>query len=210
MRHAALNAITCRTGKSLEAKGLENVSRSSGARADKPYLWIYYTCSMYFAMTASHRRKALRMPPGFANQCPLGFTTPFTALVTEQWVIVYALCVETALLGLGLLAVRLRGTASQSAAVSLLLVTGCAIGGLAVAAWTTNSDLPWCMTPPSFAHVTLAQIEQAQRQYGQLLAQTHATLGVIVALFVLATALTVVTLVRGWRANRRRSEAAPA
>ena len=150
------------------------------------------------------------MPPGFAAQCPLGFITPFTPLVTAQWVIVYALWVEVVLLALGLLALRLRGTASQSAAVSLLLVTGCAIGGLAVAAWMTNSDLPWCETPPSFAHVTLAQIEQAQRQYQQLLAQTRAALGVIVALFVLATALTAVTLVRSWRASRRRRETAQA
>jgi hypothetical protein len=117
--------------------------------------------------------------------------------------------VETALLGLGLLALRLRGTVSQSAA-SLLLVTGSAIGALVVAAWVTNSDLPFCFAPPSLAHFTLAQAAQARRLYAELLTQAHIALGVLVAVFVLATALTVVTLIRGWRANRRRNETAPA
>lgn len=144
------------------------------------------------------------MPPEFASQCPLGILPAFAPMITASWVIVYAVCVETALLGLGLLALRLRRATSQSAAVSLLLVTGCAIGALAVAAWMTNSDLPFCFTPPSMAHVTITQVEQVQRLYAELLAQAHIALGVLVAIFVLATALTVVTLIRGWRGSKGR------
>jgi hypothetical protein len=151
-------------------------------------------------------------PPGFVTQCPdgLGFLLPVTPWITALWVIVYALCAETALLGLGMLVLWLRRTVSRSALVSLLLVTGCAGGALAVAIWMTNRDIQSCFDIPFSPHFTPALHVQAERLYAELLTQAHIALGVLVAVFVLATALTVVTLIRGWRANRRRNGTAPA
>jgi hypothetical protein len=164
-------------------------------------------------MSANHRRKALDMPPGFATQCPYGLELPIPLVpwVLGAWVAVYALCAETALLGLGLFVLRLRGTiVPWSASMSLLLVTGCTGGALAVAEWITNHNIQSCSALPLPVHVTLAGIVKARRLQAEFLMQGQITLVVLAGTVLVATALTVVTLVRGLRANRRRSEAAPA
>lgn len=152
------------------------------------------------------------LPPGFVTQCPdgLGFLLPVSPWITALWVIVYALGAETVLLGLGLLVLWLRRTLSQSAAVSLLLVVGCAGGALAVAVWMTNRDIQSCFDTPFSPHFTPAIGAQIERLYEKLLTQAHIAFGAVAALFALATALTVVTLVRGWRATGRRLAPAPA
>jgi len=168
---------------------------------------------MYFAMTANHRRKALDMPPGFATQCPYGLELPIpiTPWVLGAWLAVYALCAETALLGLGLLALRLRGTiVPWSAAVSLLLVTGCTGGALAVAESLTNDNIPSRSARPLPVHDTLAGIVKARRLQAEFLMQGQITLVVLAGTVLVATALTVVALIRSWRASRRKREATPA
>ncbi len=143
------------------------------------------------------------MPPGFATQCPYGLElpVPITPWIMALWIAVYALWAETVLLGLGLLALRLRGTAGRGAAVSLLLVAACAGGALAVAWWMTNRNIQACFAIPFAPHPTLAQDLQAQRLYAELLMQTQIALGALAVTVVLATALTVMTLVRGGRRN---------
>lgn len=150
------------------------------------------------------------MPPGFATQCPYGLElpVPITPWITAEWVTVYALCVETALLGLGLLILRRQGTVGRGAAVSLLLVTGCAVGALSTAWWMTNRDIQGCFAIPFSPHPTLAQDMQAQHLYAELLTQAQMALGVLAVVFIFATTLTDVTLVRGWRERRRAHAAA--
>lgn len=153
------------------------------------------------------------MPPGFANQCPYGLELPIPVMpwVLGAWVAVYALSAETALLGLGLLILRLRRvTVSRSASASLLLVAGCAGGALVVAEWITNRNIQLCFAIPFTAHPTLAQDVRLRRLYAQLLMQAQIALGVLAVTVILATALTMMTCIRHWRGNRRRSETASA
>ena len=131
---------------------------------------------------------------------------PASPWLTTEWDIVYALCAETALLGLGLLVLRLRRSVPHNAPVALLLVAGCAGGALAVAWWMTNHDIQSsCFAIPFSPHITPAVAVQAARLYAELLTQARVTLAILAAMFVLGTALTVVTFIRGWRAGSRRS-----
>lgn len=152
------------------------------------------------------------MPPGFAHQCPYGLELPIpvTPWVVGLWVVVYALWAETMLLGLGLLVLQLRRNVPRGAAISLLLVTACAAGAIAVAFWMTNHNIQSCSALPLPVHVTLPLLMRARRLQSEFLMQARITLGVQAALAVLGTALTVVTLVRGWQRSRRGGKAARA
>ncbi len=91
----------------------------------------------------------------------------------------------------------------------LPLVAVCALGALAVALWMTSRDIESCLIVPFAPHVTRPVIGQADRLYEALLTQARITLSLLAALVVLATARTIVALIRGWRGNSRRSTAVP-
>lgn len=151
------------------------------------------------------------MPPGFANQCPNGLELSFTPWVTLAWVTVYALCAETLLIGLESLVLRRRRTVPRGAPLALLLVVGCAGGATAVAEWMTYFNLQACFDfPLAPAHFAPAAHAEAERVYAELLGHVHSAAGILAALFIIATALTAVTLVRGGHRGVRTSEQTPA
>lgn len=156
-------------------------------------------------------RKVSGMPPGFASQCPYGLALPIPIVpwILGAWVAVYALWAETALLGLGLLSLRLRRTrVPRSSSVSLLFVTGCAGGALAVAEWITRYNIQSCAGFPLLVHITLPEIVQVRHLQAQSLMQGEVTLGVLAATVLVATALTVTALARSWRGSKRENATA--
>ncbi len=143
------------------------------------------------------------MPPGYVNPCP-DLTLPLTQWVLVTWVAAYVLCAETLALGLGLLVFQLRRTIPRGVAASMLVVTGCALTAIALGLWMIRRNAQFCGIAP---HYTPEYGAQVARALALAVVQAHIALGVLAALFVLGTALTIVTLIRGWRASRRRSAA---
>lgn len=150
------------------------------------------------------------MPPGYVNPCPTWITSPLVPWLTAAWGVVYALSAELGIFVLGLLVFRLQRSSPCRVSGSLLLIAGCTAGAISAALWLTNRNATSCANIDTVpAHVTPAIHALLGHERAELLTQAHITLGVLAALFVLATTVSVVILIRGWRGGGRGAIATP-
>ncbi|MGH2505143.1 MAG: hypothetical protein ACRDID_21750 [Ktedonobacterales bacterium] len=153
------------------------------------------------------------MPPGLASECPNGIETPFTPWLPLVWIAVYILCADLFAPGLGILILRGRSAIPRRAPVSLLFVTGCALGAAAVGVWLTFLNQRFClMAPPLVGHITPNVKADAERISAPLLAQANSDLHIglpilalLLAVGTILAAMTLARVVRAWQARGRRA-----